>query len=214
MSGGIDSSVLLAYFLKQNHEVSTIGFTYGSKHNDLENTSARNIANHYHVPFDLIDITSAMYSFKSNLFLRGGEIPKNHYNDASMKATVVPSRNMIFISILAGLAESHGQDTIALGAHKGDHHIYPDCRKDFMDAVDQSVYLSSNRKVHVSCPFIDKNKTDIVRLGIELSVPFQLTRTCYTPYIYACRECGSCIERLEAFANNDVSDPIGYAGVF
>lgn len=211
LSGGIDSATLLAYALRMGHPVSCVGFTYGSKHNSLENAAAEQIAQHYNVPFQNIDISGTMRNFKSDLLKGGKAIPEGHYTAENMKSTVVPGRNMIIISILAGLADSLGIGNVAIGVHKGDHTIYPDCRKVFIDAMRQAVLLATDHQVNLYCPFIDEDKTKIVSEGINLRVPYELTRTCYTAQEIACGKCGSCAERLEAFANCTTSDPIEYA---
>jgi len=111
LSGGLDSTTLLAYYQTIGFEVMCYGFTYGSKHNLYENHAASKIAQYYKVPYELIDITDAMKLMQSNLMKGQGEIPEGHYESESMKSTVVPGRNMIFLSLLAGLAwsyQSHG----------------------------------------------------------------------------------------------------------
>ena len=142
--------------------------------------------------------------------MSGGEIPEGHYNDATMSQTVVPGRNLMFASILAGYAESIGFNRIALGVHKGDHEIYPDCRKEFVKALDSCIYLSTDKSVEVYTPLIDMDKIEIVQEGLDLEVPYHLTRTCYKDQERSCGVCGSCVERLEAFKLNNVKDPIEY----
>lgn len=158
------------------------------------------------------NLTEVMQGFKSNLLLSGEEIPEGHYNDETMKKTVVPGRNMIFISIMAGYAESVGADTVALGVHAGDHHIYPDCREEFISSVNATVGLSTDGKVKVIAPFQHYDKYDILKIGYGLSpvVPYHLTRTCYKDQLHSCGKCGSCQERLEAFGKLMIKDPIQY----
>jgi len=127
-----------------------------------------------------------------------------------MKSTVVPGRNMIMASIMAGLAESIGAEAIALGVHSGDHHIYPDCRKEFIKAFDSAVYLSSDRKVEVLTPLILDDKATLLIKGFPIDVPYHLTRTCYADQELSCGKCGSCIERILAFDVIDEVDPIQY----
>lgn len=210
LSGGLDSAVALAYAKSLGHELLAYGFCYGSKHNKYENEAAANVAEHYHVPFRLIDLSGVFKGFKSDLLLSGGAIPEGHYEAESMKATVVPCRNLIFASILAGLAESEGADSILLGVHAGDHHIYPDCRPDFVGLLDAAIGRATSEKVQIEAPLLHINKSVIVKMGHELGVPFHLTRTCYTDGPIACGRCGSCQERLEAFALNRLRDPLEY----
>ena len=139
-------------------------------------------------------------------------IPQGHYAADNMKSTVVPGRNLIFLSIMASLAETVGATEIALGVHAGDHFIYPDCRPAFIEIAKKCIELSSDNLVTIITPFLHYTKGDIVRLGngLDMKVPFHLTRTCYTSNEIACGKCGSCVERLEAFSENNIEDPIPY----
>ncbi len=210
LSGGLDSTTLLAHLLNLDHEVSCVSFTYGSKHNPFENDAAERVAAYYQVPLEKIDITSVMGAFKSDLLKTGGEIPEGHYNDASMERTVVPGRNIIFAAILAGKAWSIGAGAVAMGIHQGDHAIYPDCRAQFFQAMRQAIELGTDKRVALRAPFLPLDKGDIVRLGTKMGVPYQLTRTCYKEQAIACGKCGSCRERKEAFQLNGLVDPILY----
>jgi len=210
LSGGLDSTTVLGYLLDQGHDVHCLNFTYGSKHNQYECASAKLVAEYYMVQYKLIDLSEAFKDFKSNLLKSGGEIPEGHYEDESMKLTVVPGRNTIFAAILMGYAESIDASGIALGVHLGDHAVYPDTRKEYIKALDSLVYLASDRKVEVITPFINTNKTGIVKEGLKLKVPYELTRTCYKDQPHSCKKCSSCFERLEAFNANNTFDPIIY----
>jgi 7-cyano-7-deazaguanine synthase len=200
LSGGMDSATLLGLFLEEGCEVHCCSFTYGSKHNAYEGRAAKKIVEYY---------TELGYS---DLLKSGGDIPEGHYNDENMRSTVVPGRNMIMASIMAGIAESIGASVIGLGVHAGDHHIYPDCRKEFIKALDSAVYLSSDGKVEVSYPFISFTKANILKIGysFDTTTPYHLTRTCYKDQEESCGKCGSCQERLEAFTIIGLEDPIKY----
>lgn len=217
LSGGMDSATLLGLLLEQGYSMHCCIVNYGSKHNKWENAAAHSIIDFYQklgapVFPHQIDLEPVFADFKSNLLKEQGQIPEGHYNSDSMKLTVVPGRNLIFASIMAGLAESVEAKIIALGVHSGDHHIYPDCRKEFVKALDSTIYLSSDRKVQVLCPLIDDDKTSILKKGYSLNppVPYGKTRTCYKDQELSCGKCGSCQERLEAFRNIGKQDPIWY----
>lgn len=218
LSGGMDSSTLLGFLLNEGHEVHACLFTYGAKHNKYENEAAEKVGDYYkrNYPGKLIvyrfDFSSLTSQFKSNLLLGGGDIPEGHYNDENMRKTVVPGRNLIFSSIMAGLAESLGAGYVALGVHAGDHHIYPDCRMEFTKSLDTTLFLSSDRQVELKTPFERFTKRDILTLGYSLpvDVPYYYTRTCYKDQYYSCGKCGSCQERLEAFRLIGKDDPIEY----
>lgn len=215
LSGGLDSTTLLAYLLHKEHEVILINFKYGSKHNTYEISAARKIAEYYGMQLREIDISNCFEFTKSNLLLSGGDIPEGHYEAESMKQTVVPGRNLTFLAIMSSIAESYQASSVAIGVHKGDHHIYPDCRFDFITYAEKTIRLSTDNKVtEIKAPFILDSKEGIVKLGMKLSVPFHLTRTCYKDQLVACGKCGSCQERLEAFRLNNRVDPERYEGEF
>lgn len=213
LSGGMDSATVLGAArdaLRPGDSIEAVGFRYGSKHNRYENEAAQKVAGVAGVPFELIDFTEVMSAFSSNLLESGGEIPEGHYEEKTMSQTVVPGRNLIFISILTGLAWSKGANQVWLGIHSGDHAIYPDCRPTFFHAMNAAVVAGSDEKVELVAPFLHGNKTSIIAYGIKRNVPYYLTRTCYKHQPIACGRCGACQERLEAFANNGIPDPIEY----
>ena len=219
LSGGMDSATLLGELLDKGMEVHCCIFQYGSTHGYYETTAAKKIIEYFQTgsPDKVfsypIDITPVMMAFSSNLLIScNGEIPEGHYNDENMRKTAVPGRNLIFASVLAGLAESIGASQIALGVHSGDHHIYPDCRPEFIEALTETVFQSSDWKVLVITPFLLEDKTSILKIGHGLTtpVPYELTRTCYKNQFISCGKCGSCRERLEAFQNIGRPDPIQY----
>jgi len=214
VSGGMDSSTLLGKCLYEGYEVYPVSFTYGSKHNKYENEACKNVCEHYgfkNVPLINLDFMGQL--FESNLLSKGGDIPEGHYTEKTMTKTVVPGRNLIFASIVAGYAESIGANFIGLGVHAGDHAIYPDCRPKFIENLNRTVLASSDEKIIVSAPFLYLTKKDILNIGYRLDnykVPYQLTRTCYKAQEKSCGVCGSCVERLEAFDQIGVKDPIEY----
>ncbi len=216
LSGGVDSATTAVYFLKQNFKLHCIFFNYASKHNIYEARSANKLINYFSKKFpnqitnSSIDANTIFQNFKSNLLQNQGEIPEGHYTDKTMSQTVVPARNIIFLSIMAGVAKSNDANTIALGIHQGDHAIYADCRTEFYKAMDSAIFLGTNRQVEINAPFINYDKTNIIKWGIEHSVPYELTRTCYKNQELSCGKCGSCCERLEAFHKINKKDPIPY----
>lgn len=211
LSGGMDSATVLADAIDKGRKPLAVGFTYGSKHNPYENQAAADLAKHYAAPFRLIDLSGVMRGFKSHLMADGGPIPEGHYEDASMAQTVVPGRNIIFAAILSGLAWSEGAEEIWLGIHQGDHAIYEDCRPSFYAAMNQAIQEGTGKRVRLVAPFLDGNKTTILKRGLLLGVPYSLTRTCYKDQSLACGKCGSCQERLSAFCAIGVDDPVEYA---
>jgi 7-cyano-7-deazaguanine synthase len=216
LSGGMDSTTLLGYLLEQGYQVHCCSFIYGSKHGSWEYKAACEIYQYYKTAFPVehhtFDLTQSFKNFQSYLLQSGGEIPEGHYNEESMKQTVVPGRNLIFASLMAGLAESIGAEEVALGVHSGDHHIYPDCRPEFIQALGETIKHSTEKKVTIFTPFIYIDKAKILKIGYSLPVPvpYHLTRTCYKDQPLACGKCGSCQERLEAFEKINKKDLIQY----
>jgi len=213
LSGGMDSSTVVGYYYNLNYNIHPLFFNYGSKHNKYEIESSKKISEYFNTnPLKIVNLDFIGDLFKSNLLLTQGEIPEGHYNDSNMSLTVVPGRNSIFITIMAGYAESIEADTIAVGTHRGDHQIYPDCRPIFISAMNTSILASTEGKVHIETPIQKLDKTGILQMGLRFykSVPYELTRTCYKDQPLSCGKCGSCSERLEAFKNIGEKDPILY----
>ena len=210
LSGGMDSSTMLAQYIHEGKKVHCVHFQYGSKHNVYELAAAQNVANYYGVPLSVINMHEAFSNMTSNLMLSGGDIPEGHYEDKNMSKTVIPGRNTIFAAVLMGIAESTGASIIALGTHLGDHAIYPDCRTEYIKALDTLVYLASGNTVSVQAPFQQTDKTGICTVGLRIGMPYELTRTCYKDQPISCGRCGACVERQGAFTLNNVKDPIEY----
>lgn len=211
-SGGLDSTALLCKLLGDGHCVHTVHFQYGSKHNKQELESIKEICAIMQLPEPMIvNLGFIDKVFCSSLLSSGESIPEGHYEEESMKSTVVPFRNGIFTSIAIGIAESHGYDCVTLAVHQGDHAIYPDCRKDFFQPMSEASFAGTYSHVLVDTPFIDFDKSEIVKIGDSYATPFGSTWTCYKGGFRHCGVCGACTERKEAFVNAGVVDPTIYA---
>lgn len=210
LSGGLDSTTAL-YELRQQHEVvEALTFDYGQRHR-REIDCARNICKALNLRHRIININNL------NELLQGSSItskniatPHGHYQAETMKQTIVPNRNAIMINIAAGYAISQKIHGLGLGVHAGDHYIYPDCKPKFITSQQQTLSFANECDFKLLTPFINTSKTTIVAKGHELGVPFERTWTCYEGGKKACGKCGSCIERLEAFAQNNLKDPLQY----
>lgn len=212
LSGGMDSATALALAVqaKGKAHVQAVGFGYGSKHNPYEIACAEKLADFFGVEYDVISVSSVFYNFESALMDREVAVPEGHYDDENMRLTVVPNRNLIFLSILAGLAVSRKASEIWLGVHAGDHRIYPDCRPEFIESARQTIKLATDSDLNIVAPFLYMKKKDILRVGYDFHVPYHLTRTCYKEQQKSCGKCGSCQERLESFQSIGVEDPLEY----
>jgi 7-cyano-7-deazaguanine synthase len=210
-SGGLDSTVLLAQLQRAGDELLALSIDYGQRHRK-ELQFAEATAKRLGIEWRLADLR-AITPLLAGSSLTSAEVavPHGHYAEDSMKATVVPNRNMIMLSIAAGWALSRKCDRVAYGAHAGDHTIYPDCRPEFVAAMGHSFSLCDWQLLALYCPFLRKSKADIVRTGAELGVDFTATWSCYEGGEIHCGQCGTCVERREAFALAGVSDPTTYA---
>ncbi len=213
LSGGMDSVAAL-YEARQVYGVAAcLSFDYGAKHNARELPFARHQAERLGIPHVIIPLGFIAQHFSSDLLLTGGEIPKGHYEQDSMKKTVVPFRNGIMLSIAAGIAETRHAEAIVIGAHSGDHAIYPDCRETFMAAMSEAVRLGTYADIEIVRPFIALTKAQIVMRGQELGVDFSQTWSCYVGGETHCGLCGTCVERREAFQLAEIPDPTAYASL-
>ena len=212
LSGGLDSAVLLASLFAKGHEILAVTFDYGSKHGEYEIKAAKSLAAWFGVKHQVMDVSGIFSGFNSALLkVDSRAIPEGHYEDVTMKQTVVPCRNMIFATILAGLAQSLLYDAVYLGIHAGDHAIYPDCRPEFKARLNEAIVAATEGEVSLLAPFINMTKGSIVYEGKKIGAPFELTRTCYKNQELPCGVCGSCCERLTAFEENGMVDPVQYA---
>jgi 7-cyano-7-deazaguanine synthase len=216
LSGGMDSTTLLYDLIKQygNKNILAISFNYGSKHSKWELSAAMNTCHNLKIKHKIIDIQPVFLLFKSALLNHkdSKKIPEGHYEDENMKKTVVPFRNGILLSLAIGIAESNNINKVYYGAHGGDHAIYPDCRQDFLEAVNKAGNLGTYLNVEILAPYMKMNKISILKKGIKLKVNYKNTHTCYSPNKagQSCGRCGSCQERLEAFEKNNIKDPLNY----
>lgn len=212
-SGGMDSVTALYWAAKHHEPVATISFDYGSKHNHRElplaaEHSARLGLRHEQVPLRFMDRL-----FQSDLLSSGGDIPDGHYEELTMKQTVVPFRNGIMLSVAAGFAESVGAEALVIAAHGGDHAIYPDCREDFMQSMGRAMESGTYAGIRLLRPFIAMDKGSIATLGASLGVDYSRTWSCYKGGAVHCGTCGTCVERREAFLNAGIQDPTTYVSL-
>lgn len=210
VSGGMDSVAALYEAHQQYAVVGAVSFDYGSKHNPKEIPFAAWHCQKLGIPHRTIRLDFVNQLFKSDLLQSGGAIPDGHYEEQTMKQTVVPFRNGIMLSIAGGYAESIEANGLVIAAHSGDHAIYPDCREDFMKAMGDAIRLGTYAAVEILRPFIQNTKAEIARRGHELGVDFAQTWSCYKGGDAHCGTCGTCVERREAFQLAGLTDPTVY----
>lgn len=206
-SGGMDSTVMLYQLLEQGVNVKgALSIDYGQKHRK-ELGRAAEICQTLGVNHRTADLRSISTLFgKSSLTNSCEAVPEGHYEEDSMKSTVVPNRNMILLSIATAWAISLEAEAVAYAAHGGDHAIYPDCREDFAAALNKAIELCDWHEVRLYRPFVSLSKAEIVSEGTRLGVPFAQTWSCYKGEDLHCGCCGTCVERREAFHLAGVTD--------
>lgn len=219
-SGGVDSTTCLGLAVSElgAANVASVSMFYGQKHKK-ELDAARKLAEYYYVPHYELDLSAVFAQSNCSLLSHSTqEVPEGDYADQidrsenGMVSTCVPFRNGMFLSAAASLASSLFPDeevTIYIGAHADDAagSAYADCSENFIDSMNDAIYLGTYQKVSIKAPFVNLNKADVVAKGLELKVPYRYTWSCYNGGDKPCGNCGTCIDRAKAFADNGVSDP-------
>lgn len=226
LSGGLDSTTLLYHLLadKKYDVIGAITFRYGQRH-CIETSFAQDtikfIKEHLFIdiPHKVIDISGIGKLLTTSALTGDIDMPEGHYEEEKMKLTVVPNRNMAFLSLCAMYALTE-KGILSLGVHAGDHAVYPDTRQEFIDAFVKTVKIGNwgAENFEVYTPFINLHKGQIVQVGIEAAKKlgvhcksiFGRTQTCYKGGDKACGKCGSCSERIEAMKFAGIEDPIVY----
>ncbi|MGE4611716.1 MAG: 7-cyano-7-deazaguanine synthase QueC [Paracoccaceae bacterium] len=210
-SGGLDSVSLAHKVAAEQTLHSLLSFDYGQRHKkELEFAAA--CAARLHVPHEVIDICAIGQSLGGSALTDDIDVPDGHYEEESMKVTVVPNRNAIMLAIAFGVAAAQKAGAVATAVHGGDHFIYPDCRPEFIDAFQtmQDHALEGYADVRLYTPYVNGSKADIVTDGAKYRTPFADTWSCYKGGEHHCGRCGTCVERREAFHLADITDPTQY----
>lgn len=217
LSGGLDSATLLAMQVKQRgtENVKALNITYGQKH-DREIESAKKVADYYGVSYQEIDMSDALSFSECSLLKRSSKEIKHESYAEQLKETngnpvdtYVPFRNGLFISAAVAYAISIGADRVCCGVHADDAvgNAYPDCSCDFIKAMTAAISYGTNEKIKLDAPFVSVSKAQIVEVGAEIGVPYELTWSCYEGGDKPCGKCGTCIDRARAFEKNGMKDP-------
>lgn len=208
VSGGMDSITLL--YDRKDEIALGISFDYGSNHNAREIPFAKMHCERLGIKHITINLDFMHQYFKSSLLDGAEAIPEGHYADDNMKSTVVPFRNGIMLSIAIGIAESNNLDQVFIANHGGDHTIYPDCRPEFINAIDAAATAGTYNNVKVIAPYTKITKGDIARIGKRLGIDYAETWSCYKGGEVHCGKCGTCVERKEALAEAGIEDKTIY----
>lgn len=216
LSGGVDSTTLLARVLKQGWVIYPLSINYGQKH-IVELEAAKQVVAHYqHLYKDKVkDLKILNFDLSqighSSLIDDAWEVPDDIKDQIQ---TVVPFRNTLLATLAAAYGESLKLDPIIIFMTPvlGDFAVYRDCRRGFYDSLEKTLCLGSTQetKVEIMTPFIYLTKAEVIDIGMKLAVPYHLTYSCYKGLRPACGKCSACIERLEAFRANGLLDPLEY----
>lgn len=208
-SGGMDSFTVLNKALADGFEVYPLSFDYGQRHKkELDYAAA--VCKELNLPHKIVDISAINSLIGGSSLTSDIEVPEGHYEEESMKSTVVPNRNMILLSLAIGYAVSLEAGKVYYGAHSGDHAIYPDCRPEFVEKMNDVSMIANYEAVEIYSPYLNVSKIDILTDGLKMGLDYNKTWTCYNGRDKACGKCGACQERLEAFEKNGVIDPLEY----
>lgn len=209
-SGGMDSFTVLHKAIEQGLTPYALTFDYGQRHiKEIE--VARQVCEELGINHKVIDISAINQLIGgSSLTDSSIDVALGHYEEANMLSTVVPNRNMILLSLAIGYAVSIKAEQVYYGAHSGDHAIYPDCRPEFVEKMNDVAAIANYEKTEIFSPYLNSDKIGILKDGLKMGLDYAKTWTCYNGREKACGECGSCVERLEAFAENGITDPIEY----
>ncbi len=206
LSGGADSSTVAYWAKNQGYDVYAITFKYGQIANK-ETESAQKIAQNLAVPIKVVDVSPLKEIFGEVTSLCNAAIPMtSSFSDP----IIVPFRNAIFLSVAVSYAVSVGADKIFYGAHGSDEPFYPDCRREFYKAFEKAACLGTEKDIAIEAPFSGKPKSESIKMGAELGVPFELTWSCYSDGVKHCGKCESCVNRKKAFREACVRDPTDY----
>jgi 7-cyano-7-deazaguanine synthase len=211
LSGGLDSATTLYYAQDQGYQCQCLLFDYGQRHNK-ELGQAKRIAEKARCQYYVLKIQMPWQG--SALLDRSLNLPQGRKNiSKEIPATYVPSRNIIFLSFAASFAEAVGAKAVFIGANAVDYSGYPDCRPEFYEAYQKALDTGTktgveHHKIRIYTPLIRKTKSQIIRLGKKLDVPYELTWSCYAGGKRPCGKCDSCILRAKGFKEAGIVDPV------
>lgn len=208
LSGGLDSTTMLYEY--RERIAMAVSFHYGSNHNDRELAFAKLHCERLGIQHLIIPLDFIGQYFNSSLLAGADAVPEGHYNDENMRSTVVPFRNGIMLAVAAGLAENIGLQYVMIANHAGDHTIYPDCRPEFISAMDAAISNGTYNNARILAPYTNITKADIALRGKLLKIDYAETWSCYKGGKVHCGKCGTCVERREALRLAGIEDTTVY----
>ncbi len=213
LSGGLDSTTALAYALKENDETIALSFRYGQRHSRELEASER-VARHYGVRRRVLDIDLGQIGGSSLTDDMPVETRSIDEIVDGIPTSYVPARNTIFIALASAYLEKVHGSTLYIGVNAMDYSGYPDCRPEFISSIEDTVNLGTGdgkgKWMHIKAPLQYLTKSEIIRTGLQMGVPYELTTSCYKGGEKACGECDSCLLRLNGFKEAGSVDPAEY----
>ena len=219
LSGGLDSTTVLAITLDQGYEVTAVSFNYGQRH-DYEIDCAKDVVAHFNIKTHHITNID-LGSIGGSALTDDLDVPKDRDLDemnSEIPITYVPARNTIFLSYALALAEVKKAFNIFIGVNALDYSGYPDCRPEYIEAFQKMGRLATKsgiekkEQLQIHTPLIEMKKSEIIQAGMELGVDYSITHSCYDPINKGqpCGRCDACQLRLKGFAEVGTVDPLNY----
>ncbi|MEM2882905.1 MAG: 7-cyano-7-deazaguanine synthase QueC [Candidatus Bathyarchaeia archaeon] len=207
LSGGPDSSTVAYWAKREGYEVHGLTFDYGQRASRAEIDSAKRIAEGLGIPLKIIDLSALkeVYAGATALCDEGMSMPS-----AFEPSLIVPFRNAVMLSIAVAHAASIGAEAVLYGAQGSDAPFYPDCRREFFEAFERAARLGTGTSIRIWAPFHYMKKSEVIKLGAKLGVPYGLTWSCYSGGEKHCGRCESCLNRKRAFEEAGIEDPVAY----
>lgn len=210
LSGGLDSTTLFYRLAAEGYHLHGLSVDYGQRHR-REMEFARRTAARLGAAYDVLDLTSVTHLLATSALTNPAiAVPEGHYEGETMRLTVVPNRNAMMLSAAFGVAQSTGAEVVAVAVHSGDHAIYPDCRREFIERFQEMQDASLGEHIELRAPYLDVDKVAIAREAGRLGVPLAETWSCYNGGAHHCGRCGTCVERAWAIAEAGIEDPTPY----
>jgi 7-cyano-7-deazaguanine synthase len=219
LSGGLDSTTVLAIALDQNYEIIALSFNYGQRH-DYEIVCAKDVAEHFNIQNHHI-MNIDLGSIGGSALTADLDVPKDRDLDeinSEIPITYVPARNTIFLSYALALAEVERTFNIFIGVNALDYSGYPDCRPEYIEAFQKMGRLATKsgikekEQLQIHTPLIEMTKSEIIQAGTALGVDYSITHSCYDPISKGnpCGRCDACQLRLKGFMEARTVDPLNY----
>ena len=210
LSGGLDSTTVLSHALSQGYDVTCLSLDYGQRHS-IELESSRKIAEKMKVERKVFSLD--LRQFGGSSLTSDIDVEEGKFGREEVPNTYVPGRNIIFLSIAGAIADIKKCEAIMIGVNAVDYSGYPDCRPEFISSMEKSLRtgLAFSSNLKIEAPLQTMSKAEIIKYGMKLRTPYELTHSCYLGNEEACGKCDSCLLRLKGFMEAGYEDPVKYS---